>query len=460
MKYRYREPHEMKDSGVEWLGMIPKEWEVKKIKYLSTIGRGASPRPIDDPKYFAEDGNYSWTRIADVTSSGKYLLETQQKLSELGASLSVKLEPNRLFISIAGSVGKPCITKIKTCIHDGFIYFHNLNVKYNNFLYYIFYIGQCYAGLGKLGTQLNLNRETIGDIFLSLPIEDLEEKIADFLDKKCEEFDSIIAKKELLINQLEEAKKSLISEVVTGKVKVIEKENGEYGIIKREAHEMKDSGVEWLGMIPKEWKNGYLRYYIKLLTDYTANGSFGDLAKNVKYLDDVDYARLIRLTDLRKNLENQTGVYVSQESYNYLKKSSLFGGEILIANVGAYSGYAFKVPELKMPATLAPNMFLIKLNNSFEDDFAYWLFVSNFVNLQLINKAQAAAQPKLNKEDIRNTIINIPSIEEQKLISYFLDKKCSQFDLTIKKQEEIIEKLKLAKQSLISEAVTGKIEIL
>ena len=164
-----RKKEEMKDSGVEWLGDVYSDWCIMSIKRLSRIGRGASPRPIDNPDYFSDDGEYAWTRIADVSATGKYLLKTTQRTSKLGASLSVKLEPNKLFLSIAGSVGKPCITAIKACIHDGFVYFPDLKEFYTDYLYYIFEGGQCYKGLGKLGTQLNLNRETVGDIKIAVP---------------------------------------------------------------------------------------------------------------------------------------------------------------------------------------------------------------------------------------------------------------------------------------------------
>jgi len=110
-----------KDSGVEWLGAVPEHWDVISIKWLSPVLRGASPRPIDDSKYFDDDGEYAWVRIADVSASDGVLKETTQKLSTLGNSLSVKIAPGELFVSIAGTVGKPCISEIKACIHDGFV---------------------------------------------------------------------------------------------------------------------------------------------------------------------------------------------------------------------------------------------------------------------------------------------------------------------------------------------------
>jgi len=212
---------EMKDSGVEWIGEIPEDWEVRKIKSFSVVRRGASPRPIDDPKYFDENGEYSWVRISDVTVSSKYLYNTTEKLSVLGKSFSVPLEPGELFISIAGSVGKPIMTKIKCCIHDGFVYFQDLKLD-PEYLYYVFIGGQAFQGLGKLGTQLNLNTETIGNIKIPHPSEELQSEITQFLDRKTSEINVTIEKIQDKINLLEEYKKSLIHHVVTGKVDVRE----------------------------------------------------------------------------------------------------------------------------------------------------------------------------------------------------------------------------------------------
>ena len=209
----------LKDSGVEWIGQVPEHWEILSIKRLSQVKRGASPRPIDNPKYFDNDGEYAWVRISDVTASNMYLLETTQKLSNLGKSYSVPLMPGSLFLSIAGSVGKPIITKIKVCIHDGFVYFpeYKQNTK---FLYYIFYSEQPYIGLGKMGTQLNLNTDTVGAIKIPIPPLCEQQKIADYLDTQTAKIDQAIALKTAHIEKLKEYKSVLINDVVTGKVQV------------------------------------------------------------------------------------------------------------------------------------------------------------------------------------------------------------------------------------------------
>jgi len=211
----------MKDSGVAWLGNIPEHWKVIKIRRLCLVKRGASPRPIEDPIYFDDDGEYSWVRIADVTASEKYLMKTQQKLSELGKSKSVPLEPGEIFLSIAATVGKPIITKIKCCIHDGFVYFDGLKENIE-FLYYVFSCGEAYKGLGKLGTQLNLNTDTIGDIYIPLPRKKEQEKIVEYLDNKNAKINRLIAKIHKAIDGLKEYRTALISAAVTGKIDVRE----------------------------------------------------------------------------------------------------------------------------------------------------------------------------------------------------------------------------------------------
>lgn len=209
----------LKDSGIDWIGQIPEHWEVRRIKSFCIVKRGASPRPIDDEKYFDDNGEFAWVRIADASASEKYLLSTTQKLSSLGASLSVKRFPDDIFLSIAGTVGKAIITKIKCCIHDGFVWFKNLNYN-SELLYYIFKSGQPYLGLGKMGTQLNLNTDTVGNIPIPYMSNDEQQQIADYLDKKTAELDNTINKFKMQIDKLKEYRQALITEVVTGKIDV------------------------------------------------------------------------------------------------------------------------------------------------------------------------------------------------------------------------------------------------
>lgn len=218
--------------------------------------------------------------------------------------------------------------------------------------------------------------------------------------------------------------------------------------------EMKDSGIECIGNIPKEWEIGRIKNVISVLTDYTANGSFADLAKNVTYLDYEGYARLVRLTDLRTDLNNEDGVFVSKESFEYLSKSSLYGNEILVANVGAYAGLFCLMPKGKGICTLGPNMFLLRTNKKMLPQYLYYLGQSKSVEEQLKQKSTATAQPKLNKNDVKNVYVCIPSLKDQTKICNFIEKKCIEIGALSADVQAEIETLEAYKQSVIAEAVT------
>ena len=209
----------MKDSQVEWLGEVPERWEVRRIKSLTAVKRGASPRPIDDSKYFSNCGEYAWVRIADVTASNHFLETTTQRLSKLGQSLSVQLEPGALFMSIAGSVGKPMITKIKCCIHDGFVYFPDLEGD-QAFMYQTLSTSFPFIGLGKFGTQLNLNTETVGGIRVPFPPISERRQITAFLEDSSANFEKTISQAQHQIHLINEYRARLIADVVTGQIDV------------------------------------------------------------------------------------------------------------------------------------------------------------------------------------------------------------------------------------------------
>lgn len=209
----------VKDSDVGWLGDVPEHWDVKSIRRLCSVRRGASPRPIDDPVYFDDAGEYAWVRIADVTASDRYLWRTTQRLSARGRLKSVTLDPGELFLSIAGSVGKPMITKIKCCIHDGFVYFVGLREN-PEYLFYLFSCGEAYKGLGKLGTQLNLNTDAVGGISVPVPGPEEQQAIVQFLDRQTAVIGELTAKIGSAIDRLREFRDALISATVTGKIDV------------------------------------------------------------------------------------------------------------------------------------------------------------------------------------------------------------------------------------------------
>lgn len=154
------------------------------------------------------------------------------------------------------------------------------------------------------------------------------------------------------------------------------------------------------------------------ITDYVANGSFASLRENAKYVDKANgYARVIRLTDENNNYSEEDAIYVSKLSYNFLSKSKLEAGDIIVTNVGAYLGTVFQCPDLHIPMTLGPNAVLIKPNNTkVSNKYLYYLLYSEYGHNKLISLVSGSAMPKFNKTDLRNMDIAIHAPEVQQHI--------------------------------------------
>ena len=218
------------------------------------------------------------------------------------------------------------------------------------------------------------------------------------------------------------------------------------------AREMKDSGIEWIGEIPKEWKTAKMNNVCTVITDYVASGSFASLAENVQYLDEPDYAMLIRTMDISNKGYSGKPVYINEHAYNFLSNSNLFGGEIILPNIGASVGDVYIVPKLYERMSLAPNSIMIRTAEC--DKYIYYFFYCDAGKMSVIDIAQSTAQPKFNKTDFRQLKISLPPLPEQEKIASFLDSECARIDEVISKTKSTIEEYKKLKQSVITEAVT------
>ena len=173
-----------------------------------------------------------------------------------------------------------------------------------------------------------------------------------------------------------------------------------------------------IGCIPEHWKVLPIRDVTMAVTDYVANGSFASLAANVSYKNDKDVAVLIRLVDYNNNFQGNF-VYIDDHAYNFLSKSKLYGGEIIISNVGANVGTVFRCPTLPYKMSLAPNSIMVKFNEN-NDFYFHWLKSRN--GQQMIKSiVTGSAQPKFNKTNFRQMLVPVPPIEEQNRIAAILN---------------------------------------
>lgn len=430
---KYKPYSKYKESRVEWLAMVPEHWIVKKIKWDSAVFRGASPRPIDDPIFFDDEGEYAWVRISDVTASNEYLEATEQRLSEVGASLSVKLNPGSLFLSIAATVGKPCITQIKCCIHDGFVWFPYLKAN-PKFLYYIFACGESYKGLGKFGTQLNLNTETVGSIHIAFPPDVEQNLIVSFLDHETSRIDTLIEKKQELIKLLQEKRTALIHNAVT---------KGLNPNVK-----LKDSEIEWLGMLPEYWEIKKLKYVSKgVQTGITPPTDREEYFEDgVNWFTPADFSTNLLLNDSKRKLSKlafEDGV------------AKLFpANSVFFVGIGATLG---KVGYIDKPASSNQQINAIYFETLEKAKYYSYYLLINQPNIVAL--ANASTLAILNQTQTKDIPVIVPDYNELKLLVSYLDTETTKIDNLITEVEKAIIKLQEYRIAVITAAVTGKINV-
>lgn len=303
------------------------------------------------------------------------------------------------------------------------------------------------TGIQNLDSQAYFKRN------IAIPKLEEQIKIANFLDEKTTEFDSIISKKEALIKKLEEAKKSLISEGVTGKVKVVKTSDG-YELVERKKEEMKDSGVEWLGKIPRDWNIKRLRFLGKLQNGISKGGEeFGFGYPFVSY------------SDVYKNISLPKSVRgLVNSSLNDRKIYSVLEGDVFFIRTSETVdeiGFASTCLETIPDATFAG--FLIRFRphkNKLYKGFSKYYFRCDLNRKFFVKEMNLVTRASLAQNLLNNLAVALPTLEEQIEIYLGLEFKIGGIDTSIEKLKYQIQKLKEAKQSLISEAVTGKIEIL
>ena len=447
MNYRYRNDDEMKDSGVEWIGKIPKQWNVTKLKNLATIVTGNTPSKNDEKNY--ENGIVQWIKPDNITDDFK-ITESKDRLSTYGLKQARLIPKNSALVCCIGTVGKVGISEVECTTNQQInsVVFDNKNWVNGFGIYALISSRNEHERNSSKVVVSILNKSQQGNINMPVPKSEEQQKISKFLNEKTAQFDSIISKKEALIEKLEEAKKSLISEVVTGKVRVVKTDDG-YELVERKKEEMKDSGVEWLGDIPIEWDISKLKYIGESITGLTYS------PKDI--VDENKGILVLRSSNVQNGkIVFEDNVYVDM---NIPDKLITKIGDIIICSRNgsrALIGKNACIREEQQGMSFGAFMTIFRSRY-----FEYLNFVFN----SEIFKAQSGSflTSTINQLTISNLnsfIIPLPNFKEQNIVVMYLREKISEYDKILDNIKMQIEKLKEAKQSLISEAVTGKIEIL
>lgn len=299
--------------------------------------------------------------------------------------------------------------------------------------------------LSKINTaaQGNIGKSDFEKIKFKYPSFDTQRQIAKILSTA----DAVIEKTQAAIDKYKAIKQGMLHDLFTRGIDI---STGKLRPKYEDAPELyKESKLGW---IPKDWEVENFQNATEIITDFTANGSFESLRLNVKYYYEPNYGRLIRLTDLRVKLQND-GVYVDKEGFDFLSKSELKENDIMLANVGEYTGFACLMPKVNYPATIAPNMFLTRCNTEiFNPQYMYYFMILDAFTRQVDNACGSSATKLLNKTNFRAMSILKPSIKEQELIGIKLRK----IDDTIEIEQSYLNKVQMQKTGLMSDLLSEK----
>ncbi len=441
---------EYKESGVEWLRDIPSHWEVKKLKFVSIV----QPSNVDKKTIEGEE-EILLCNYTDVYKN-EYINNRLEFMRATATSSEIK--------KFAVDTGDVIVTKdsedprdiaVPACAAEkveGLLCgYHLTQIKplsvYGRYVFRLFqsrgFNAQFVVAANGV-TRFGLPQYAISNAFVLLPSTEEQQTIAAFLDYKTTKIDALIAKKKALSDKLAEKRTALISHAVTK------------GLDPKAP--MRDSGIDWLGEIPAHWEVKRLKYlstYFKGLAFksevFGTHGTPLVKASNIKGFRIVDISTYIPI-------DNQTDLF---------EKVKLILGDIIISTVGSMPrvtnsavGQIGSVDELFDGSYLNQNTVCIRANHLIYGDFLKFVFMGNYIRSYLDQMALwIANQAYLEVNNILSACVGIPPLDEQLHIVHYLKQQLESTDRMICKVNEVIKSLAEYRAALITNAVTGKIDV-
>lgn len=422
---------EMKDSGIEWIGEIPDDWEISTIKREYVFQTGWTPDTSHEEYFIGEN---IWINISDMKS--KVVYDSEKHISDEAIQLaSMNISPKgSLLYAFKLSVGAVSFCGMDMYTNEAIATF--LPGKNNlRFLYYtapIFIIKN--ANENIYGAKL-LNQKLIRNAKIVIPPLEVQKRIADYLDRKCSQIDAIIARQQEVIEKLKAYKLSVITEAVTKGL------NPDVP--------MKDSGVEWIGEIPEHWRVIKLKNIVGISDGTHDTPAYVDISE-------TSHPLVTSKCIVNGKIDPSLGNHISQDDYDEInKRSKVHLYDVIMPMIGTVGNPALVLEE---PNFAIKNVALLKTRGSLElGKFVLYLLSSNLATVQFDKINRGGVQSFISQEKLKNTIFTLPDSMSE--IVVFLDKKIVAIDNVIKQKQTLIDKLIDWKKSLIYEVVTGKKEV-
>ena len=433
---------------------IPDSWQWTRLSSIGRTETGATP-PKSNPEYF---GDYI-PFLSPANISDNKIVGEIQGLSEIGMDYGRVIPAGSILqVCIGGSIGKCAIANQEVTFNQQI----NSITPIKSSVEYIYYVLQSNAFYTQIkeketGTATPIiNRGNWEQLLIPIPpleeqerivarieelmtlvdqydqakvaLDELESTLPDMLQQSIlqaaiqgqlvpqESSDTPAA---LLLERIQAERERLIEEKKIRRDKnasvIYRTDEGSYYERNLTSGEETCIDDEIPFDIPDSWQWTRLRDVAKDITDFVASGSFASIRENVKYYSHKEYAILVRTKDLSNHFKGDL-VYTDKHGYEFLSNSNLFGGELILPNIGGSIGKVFIIPYIDRPMTLAPNSIMIRGFDDKTKNWLYNLFLSPFGQSLLVGISSATAQNKFNKTILRNVLFPIPPLEEQKRI--------------------------------------------
>lgn len=421
----------MKDSGIEWIGEIPEDWSISKVKHCFT--RKNSKAKQDDPVVLSLAR--SGVKIRDISTNEGQLAESYYDYNPVRVG-DLLLNPMDLYS------GANCsYSDVEGVISPAYINLKNKegvsNSKFYDYYFKVQYWMMVLFSFGKgvsFDNRWTLGQETLMNFPIVYPLLSEQQKIADFLDEKCSHIDSILEKTKASIDECKQLKQSVITQAVTKGI--------------RPNRPMKDSGIEWIGQIPEDWEVRKIK-------------SLGQYRNGLTYApedmcEEFNGTLVLRSSNVKQGkISYGDNIYVSTTipKQLYVRK-----GDILVCSRNGSRDLIGKNAIIKDDITASFGAFMM-IYRCDTPEYMYYILNSHIFNYYLGSFLTSTINQLTGKNfGSMNVVYCSNTTEQQEIVSY-LDDKCSEIDRLITKKEQLIEELETYKKSLIYEYVTGKKEV-
>ena len=426
----------MKDSGIEWIGEIPEGWEIVPVRSCFDEVRTKNTNGQEQNALQFKSGNII-SKTNFNASMDDYVADT---ITNYTVVLPDTVMINGLNLNYDFKSLRVALVKEKGVITSAYLAIFpdrkKISPQYATYLFKGYETKMAFHNMGA-GIRKTLGYKEFKNQPLLLPSKEEQNKISAYLDSKCSHIDIMLSKIRSSIEEYKKLKQAVIMQAVTKGV--------------RGEREMKDSGVEWIGKIPKEW-------VIQKIKSISSRINVGVVIRPSEYFDENGTVPFLRGINVKEYLiSSDNMVYINESSNRILSKSQVHTDDILIVRDGSI-GTSCVVPA-EFDGANVVSMVIATPSISCDSRFICYSLNSDVGKTQFTLTKIGSALTHTSVSAVSDIIVAVPSCAEQKEIADYLDAKCVEIDGLIAKKEQLVKELESYKKSLIYEVVTGKREV-